>query len=51
MRVMFASNWAAFCSAGCGLSTDIKAYVVGSGGPAPVLDTIPPAAVKDLRGK
>jgi hypothetical protein len=24
---------------------------VGSSGPAPVLDTIPPAAVKDLRGK
>jgi hypothetical protein len=51
MRVMFASNWAAFCSAGCGISSDIKAYVVGSGGTPPVLDTIPPAAVKDLRGK
>ncbi len=51
MRVMFASNWSAFCSVGCGTSTDIKAYVVGSQGSPPPLDTIPPAAVKDLRGK
>ena len=48
-RVIFASNWATFCGTGCGATSDIKDYVVGTqpGSPA---DTIPPAAVTDLGG-
>jgi hypothetical protein len=48
-RVLFASNWAAFCSSGCGTSSDIKDYVVGTQqNPVPI-DVTPPAAVTDLR--
>ena len=50
-RVMFASNWAAFCSSGCGTSTDIKAYVVGTQRDAVPADIIPPAGVTDLRAQ
>jgi hypothetical protein len=49
-RVIFASNWAAFCSSGCGTSSDIKDYVVATQlTPVPIVDVVPPAGVTDLR--
>jgi len=47
--VIFASNWATFCGTGCGVASTIQDYVVGGQPPPVVADTIPPAAVRDLR--
>ena len=48
-RVIFASNWATFCGTECGVASTIQDYVVGGQPPPVVADTIPPAAVRDLR--
>ena len=50
-RVIFASNWATFCGTGCGATTNIQDYVIGTAPPPALADIVRPAAVRDLRVK
>jgi hypothetical protein len=46
-RVLWASNWAEFCTT-CGSSSDIKPYVVDARGATGGSDLVPPDAITDL---
>lgn len=50
-RVIFASNWTAFCGTGCGTASNIQDYVIGVAPPPVIADVTPPAAVHDLSVK